>query len=160
MNRKKFTSGLKQAAFISVAGLVLALPIYRYAREDPNFYLKPGKCSAYATRTAEQEHGLKYDKVPAWELRNHQETIDISGKSLDELPSIAEPGNLIGIFYPRSKHNKEGRLYTHVAVYEGMDNEGKAIISHNFGGPKTGRLEDFLCQYDCELKEIILPIKK
>ena len=160
MNKKKIIDNLKDIGIASAIAVVVGLPIFNHFRNDPDFYFKSGYCSAYATRTTEKEHGFKYERTHAWNLKDYHKTIDTEGKNIDEIAEIAQPGHLLGIFYPKSNHNQDGRAYTHIAIYEGVDSEGKIIINHNFKGIKKEKLEDFLCQYNCELKELILPERK
>lgn len=126
-----------------------------------------GKCSAYATRIAEQKFGRKYTYAPAWKLANENRLVvesrfdpqtqrgEIGPNQLKSLirRGILKPGMLLGIYYPESKHNKVQRRVTHIMVYAGDE-----TFWHNYGGINKIKLQQIYFEKE-EGKRVLYPIQ-
>ena len=129
---------------------------------------EPGWCAGYATRAAKELFGLEYHRDHAWNLRYDNAVVQSSENGGIDFDSIA-PGSIIGVNYPRSRHNTQGnknkdkngnpRAYTHVVLYLGQNQEnGNHRILHNFEeGPVIEDLESFLKVSKGTVKEVLMP---
>ncbi|MDZ4256525.1 MAG: hypothetical protein U1C71_02880 [archaeon] len=90
-------------------------------------------CAMYARLAAEHLFGLRYVRGDAWKIAELNRTVWKSSRDGDQgFRSHLRPGQVLGIFNPVSKYNKEGIPYTHVALYVGTKN-GAHYIMHRVG---------------------------
>jgi hypothetical protein len=108
-------------------------PVYSESDVPANY------CSRYVRYAGEYLFGEKIAEADAWNLRYHGEVIPINGKSLDQLADegVLQPGDVIGMSYPRSSHRKDNDetghrvKYTHVGIYLGKKEH--ALVAEKFG---------------------------
>ncbi|MFW6233269.1 MAG: hypothetical protein ACOC3Z_01250 [Nanoarchaeota archaeon] len=132
------------------------------------FNLSERKCSAYALLSARKNFNKEYFWKDAWNLRHFNQTISLNNKDLSSLvrKGVLEQGHLVGFYYPNSNENGkidtkgDKRLYTHVAVYMGKNEEGKFIFDHQIGKRQERKTFSELSKnYSMKPIEIIHPIK-
>jgi hypothetical protein len=112
-----------------------------------------GNCSRYARNFGKGLFGKDYKGADAWDFASAN-----AGK-MDRVPYVKgetglKTGDILGIYYPGSAYNEEGRDYTHLA-YVVISSDGIAVIYHNFHGPRADSLEEFLEREGCKVIEII-----
>ena len=128
---------------------------------------EPGKCSGYATRAAKQLFGLTYLREDAWNLR-YRNKVPQNSNNGEINVRIIRPGSILGLEYPDSRENTEGRknrdmrgnvrLYTHIGLYLGQSPTDDQLILHSFTkGPVIESLQGFLETNGSTLKEVLWP---
>ena len=110
--------------------------------EAPTYDYPKEYCAAYATRVARDKFGKKFIYSNAWDMRyNNKRIMEIKNNSQINKAikkGVLLPGMIVGIYYPQSKYlrkkDKTGNpvKYTHLAVYVGIDKNGKPTFYHQF----------------------------
>lgn len=115
----------------------------------PIFSLQPSMCAQYARLAAQELFGLEYSKSNAWDRIYEDELItEVEGPLVNYIErQFLVPGNIVGVFNPRSVHNfrkdRKGRpvRYTHNALYlgagdingDGETGDSEIFFAHQFG---------------------------
>lgn len=160
--------GIRNLALIGLAGLAMAGVIRKDSVKDypylernikvqtqngvlnvPDYDFGGVYCSWAAGTIADELFGLNYSDpkhTAAWE-RVGKDRVVGRVNSFEELEGlidsgVVKPGTLLGLYFDKSKHNKQEREFTHNAVYLGRDLEGHALFGHYF--PNERKQEDTL----------------
>ncbi|HZX20128.1 MAG TPA: hypothetical protein VFF13_03890 [archaeon] len=89
------------------------------------------QCAKYTRIAAERVFGLHYYPADANEVGKKNKIVwDISRK--EKIPSI-KPGQILGIYLPKSPFLDKGWRFTHTALVVGRQGS-EYIIAHNIGG--------------------------
>lgn len=109
-------------------------------------FMGPGLCSGYAVRAAKRMYRLDYNPGHAWDLAGRNNAVPFE-------PGKLRKGCILGIKIPGSPFHRDGRNYTHVALYVGGN-----IVLHNSGGKVCfEHLPSFLERKKSEVVDIIKP---
>ena len=123
-------------------------------------------CSRYVRVAAKDLFGIQYPHANAWDIRDHATVSEIPIKSKEELIKLAKEGFMkrgmaLGLYNPKSKYNDvardDGAGYTHVALYLGMDKEGKMYFADKFGKETRERtsLDELLEKGNLQPRELL-----
>jgi hypothetical protein len=122
--------------------------------------LKTSQCALYARTLAERLFGLRYAKGHAWEYPLSNRAVWWRQNPTDTtFYNRLKPGQIVGLFYPKSTENQPGRAFTHVALVVGRRN-GRPMIVHQFGTEfRLDDLSDFLVQEKSSVIALFEPAK-
>jgi len=115
----------------------------------------------YARLAAEKMFGIKYERGDAWVFaKNNRSIWKGSADRVNDVQTILQPGNVIGLYNPTSTYNSRERPYTHTALYVGKA-DGKHWVMQRIGtSDRLEPLEDYLAAHPgWEIREIIAPRK-
>ncbi len=118
-------------------------------------------CTMYARLAAEKMFGIKYERGDAWVFAKNNRSIWKGATArVSDVQAIIQPGNVIGLYNPKSTYNSRERAYTHTALYVGKA-EGKHWVMQRIGtSDRLETLEDYLTAHPgWEIREIIAPRK-
>ena len=118
-------------------------------------------CTMYARLAAEKMFGIKYERGDAWVFAQKNRSIWKGATArVSDVQTILQPGNVIGLYNPKSNYNSREREYTHTALYVGKA-EGKHWVMQRIGtSDRLETLEDYLATHPgWEIREIIAPKK-
>ncbi len=122
---------------------------------------KGNYCTMYARLVAAKLYGMKYEKGDAWVFAEHNQSV-WEGKTtkVSDVAKQLHPGQIIGIYNPKSSYNTAGRKYTHTATYVGQQNGQHWVMQRIGTRDRLEPLEDFLVQNPgWQIREIIQPRK-
>lgn len=134
---------------------------YQVPREPLHFSEIPhgNYCTMYARLAAEKLFGMTYKRGDAWDFaRNNKSVWKGTTTNVNDIKSLFRPGQVIGLFNPKSNYNSSSREYTHTALYVGYSN-GKHWVMQRIGTlDRLEPLENYLEEHPgWKIKEIIEP---
>jgi hypothetical protein len=116
-------------------------------------------CARYARLAADYVFGLNYPVASAWKMREqtpHQKTNNGEFMMLSTIEAV-KPGVLVGIYFPGSKFNADGRPYTHMSLFVGLQNGKPIFLEQMVDEIRRISIEDYALE-GMQIREIIYPI--
>ncbi|MEK6925334.1 MAG: hypothetical protein AABW71_03805 [Nanoarchaeota archaeon] len=153
-------SGVVIEADGAIDGKVLHGPIYSDMTVPANM------CSRYVRFAANDLFGIQYPNANAWDIRDASNVSEIPVNSKEDVIKLAKDrfmkrGMALGLYNPKSKYNNvaqnDGAGYTHVALYLGMDRDGRMYFADKFGKETRKRtsLDELLEKGNLQPRELL-----
>ncbi|MEK6894656.1 MAG: hypothetical protein AABX10_04285 [Nanoarchaeota archaeon] len=123
-------------------------------------------CSRYVRFAADYLFGIEYPRADAWNIRNAPNIDEIPVNSKEGVLKLAKEkvmngGMILGLYNPKSSYNtialNSGAGYTHVALYLGMDRDGRMYFADKFGKETRKRtsLDELLEKGNLQPRELL-----